>query len=336
MTRAIKRHPSRRNVLRSFRVLLLLVSIFLFLFNGTFLHQIQAENRFSMIISPTAAYLKIKPGTEATHTVTVTNNSAKEITVTPRIFDSKPADDTSFPQLQTTFSFPYLTDQAQGLQPFTIKAGESYEYKLHFAVPEDASDKEYPLTLLFSKVIEGSEQGTVNLVQPKLFGVVGSNIVVLISNAETLPNGLRILDVKSSPWVDSLRSIHFRPIVFNQGVQTVQASGSAQITDMFHKTVFSTQVYPDVVLGGQKRTARALIPGDVTTPPQPTEFTYNPIFLLGPYKINITLFDEQGNTLHSYTKTAFALPYAIIIALLTTVLGVILARKFRKQTPTAE
>lgn len=336
MKKLILQDRSERKALRCFRVILLLSTSFLFLFNGAFLHQTEAENRFSMIISPTAAYLKIKPGSEASHMVTVTNNSPQAITVTPRIFDSKPADDTSFPQLQTTFSFPYLTDQAQGLLPFTIKAGESYEYRLHFTVPEEASDKEYPLTILFSKVIEGNEQGVTNLVQPKLFGVVGSNIVVLVSDAESLPNGLRILDVKSSPWVDSLRSIHFRPIVFNQGVQTVQASGSAQITDMFHKTVFTSQIYPDVVLGGQKRTSRALIPGDVTTPPQPTEFTYDPIFLLGPYRINITLFDEQGNTLHSYTKTAFALPYAIMIAVLTTALGVVLARKYRKQAPTAE
>ncbi len=275
----------------------------------------QAQSSYSLSVSPPSAFLKIKPGSTASHTIELTNHTDQPMTITPKVFDSQPAENTGFPEFQTTFSFPYLSNQTQPLSPIAINPGETSSYTLDFTVPPNAMTKEYPLTVLFSATTEQQNTADLTSSQSKLYGVVGANIVVLISGESTLSNLLNVTDIKHSIIQDSLRELSFTPILFNQGVQAVVASGSATITDTFGNAVWQMDLYPDLLLGKQQRRARALSYDNQDKLPKPATFTYDPLFLLGKYQLTINVTDIQGKIINTNTKTLIALPYSIMIVI---------------------
>lgn len=293
-----------------------------------------AQSSYSLSVSPPSAYIKIKPGSSASHTVELTNHTDQPITVIPKVFDSQPAENSGFPEFQTTFSFPYLSNRTQQLTPIVIKPGETSNYSLDFTVPPNATTKEYPLTVLFSATTEQQNSTDLTSSQSKLYGVVGANIVILISADSTLPNLLNVIEIKHSIIQDSLRELSFTPILLNQGVQAVVASGSATITDTFGKTVWQMDIYPDLLLGKQQRNARAVSYDNPEQLPKPTNFTYDPLFLLGKYQLTISVTDYQGKIINSMTKTIIALPYSIIFVICTMVATWIATKLLtKKSTP---
>lgn len=294
------------------------------------LTQVKAQNAFDVTVSPPTAYLQIKPGSKASHQIKLTNNTSGAVTVVPRIFDSKPLGETGYPQLQTTFTFPYLENQSASLEPLTINPGETVSYVLNFIVPPAAATKEYPLTVLFSKVIEQDSLSKNNTTRSQLYGAVGSNIVVLVSDSTNVPNQLKIVEIQQSVFQDSLKRLQFEPKLLNQGVQAVAASGSATITNMFGKVVYQADLYPDILLGGQQRPARAFQPGTTDEPPKPIAFSYDPPFLLGRYTIAVSLTDQAGDLLNSSSTTLVALPYSIIGAIVIALLTWFIARASKR------
>jgi hypothetical protein len=293
---------------------------------------ISAQSDYALSVYPPSAYLKIKPGTTANHTIELTNTTTNTIVVTPKVFDSKPKADSGYPEMQPTFSFPYLSEQVQKMSPILIKPGETNSFSLDFTVPPEAITKEYPLTVLFSSTIEQTSTNNQADSNSKLYGVIGANLVVLVSSDETLPNLLQIVDIEVPRLLDSLRGLSFTPMLINQGVQTVVASGSATIVDTFGKTVFQAQIYPDMVLGKQQRSARALMPQKDSKLPEPTVFSYDPLFLLGKYTITTKIIDGQGNSSSSHTKTIIALPYSFLIVVLFIIIGWVFSRVFVTDT----
>jgi hypothetical protein len=288
---------------------------------------ISAQSDYALSVYPPSAYLKIKPGTTASHTIELTNTTTNTIVVTPKVFDSKPKADSGYPEMQPTFSFPFLSDQVQQMSPIVIKPGETNNFSLNFTVPPEAITKEYPLTVLFSSTIEQTSINNQADSNSKLYGVIGANLVILVSGDETLPNLLQVANIAAPRFLDSLRGLSFTPMLINQGVQTVVASGSATIVDTFGKTVFQAQFYPDMVLGKQQRSARALTPQKNSKLPEPTVFSYDPLFLLGKYTITTKIIDVQGNISNSHTKTVIALPYSFLIVLFFISVGWVFSRK---------
>lgn len=288
--------------------------------------QILAQADYSLSVFPPSAYLKIKPGTSASHTIELTNTTTNNLVVTPKVFDSKPKTDTGYPEMQPVFSFPFLSEQVQQLSPILIKPGETKSFSLDFTVPPEAITREYPLTVLFSSTIEQTNTNNQTTSNSKLYGVIGANLVVLVSNEETLPNLLQVTDISVPRFLDSLRELSFTPILVNQGIQAVAASGSATIVDTFGKTVFQAQIYPDMILGKQQRSAQAIYLENTSGLPKPVDFSYNPLFLLGKYTITTKIIDEQGNIKSSHTKTAIALPYSFLIVIFFISIGWVFSR----------
>ncbi len=296
--------------------------------------QVLAQSDYSLSVYPPSAYLKIKPGTTANHTIELTNTTINTIVVTPKVFDSKPKVDSGYPEMQPTFSFPFLSDQVQQMSPILIKPGETNIFSLHFTVPPEAIAKEYPLTVLFSSTIEQAITDNQINSNSKLYGVIGANLVVLVSSDEELPNLLQVIDISLPKFFDSLRGLSFTPMLLNQGVQTVVASGSATIIDTFGKTVYQTQIYPDMILGKQQRSARAISSTLNDAVPEPVVFSYDPLFLLGKYTITTNIVDNQGNTRNSYTRTVVALPYSFLVVVFLICFGWIFSRKLVTMTNT--
>lgn len=283
----------------------------------TFSNSVSAQTGFSITVSPPTSYIKLKPASSGSHTIRLTNTSSETVTIMPRVFSSEPDKNSSYPVLQNNLSFPYLNENENQLKPITIAPGQTSSYSLQFVVPPDAPSKEYPLTILFSKVLDSGSQSVAQFTQSRVYGAVASNIVVLISDVDTLTNNLKVINVETPVIVDSLRKLRFSPNLFNHGIQAVMASGSATITNQITKNVvYTAELYPDVVLGGQQREARALIPGSGNQPPEPTSFSYDPPLLVGKYSISVRVFDESGNTLSLITKDVIALPYSVAFGML--------------------
>lgn len=287
----------------------------------------QAETAFDLSVFPPSAYLQIKPGTQASHQIELTNNSANAIVVVPRVFESKPLAETSYPQLQTVFSFPYLNNQSDALKSLTINPGQTAKYRLDFTVPVNAETREYPLTILFSKIIDQDTFSKNNTSRSKLYGAVGANLVVLISDNQDLPNQLKVLKIEKPFFQDSFKRLEFKSKLFNQGIQAVTASGSAKITNVFGKTVYQAPIYPDVVLGGQQKTTRAFIQESKNNSSTPGSFIYDPLILLGQYQISVKLTDQDGELLSSSEAIVVALPYSLIATVILAILGWLFARK---------
>lgn len=319
--------------IRTFIHYRLLFSTWILLGSGLFSPSLaHAQASYSLSVSPPSAFLKIKPGSTASHTIELTNHTDQPIIVTPKVFDSRPAENTGFPEFQTTFSFPYLSNQPEQNSSIAIKPGETSNYTLDFTVPLEAMTKEYPLTVLFSATTEQQNATNLTTSQSKLYGVVGANIVVLISGDSTLPNLLSVTEIEHSNIQDSLRELSFTPILLNQGVQAVVASGSATITNMFGQTVWRSDLYPDLLLAKQQRKARALSSNNDDQLPKPALFTYDPLFLLGRYQLMINVNDNQGNIISTETKTVIALPYSIMIVLCAMVATWIVSKQLVKRS----
>jgi hypothetical protein len=306
-------------------------------------------NEFELAVSPPVAYLKLKPGTRGRHTITLTNHGSTELKIAPRVVDFLPDGTSGRPVIQDSLTFPYLeqagieSDKLQNrvsegrLEPISLPAGKKAQLTLVFNIPQEAPDREYPLTILFE-----SDQSVVTnpLNQSYVKGSLGSNLIVLISKHDQPPYGLEVETLSVPPVIDTFSRIKLAPLVRNRGFSASVATGTATIKNWQGKTVAEYKIFPDVVLGNSSRVLRAAVePSDPISEEGliPGEFIFKPPFLLGPYTIDLTLqqvAEEEltGNSVR-YSQTVFALPlFVIVIALVGIGVSTIYWVKIRKKS----
>lgn len=287
-------------------------------------------DQFGLSVAPPTAYLRVRPGTQAVHTMTVENTSPDSITIVPKVVDFTSDGQTGIPRLRDTTSFPYLVIPESGFPPVVIPAGQKAQMKLIIAPTADATEQEWPLTILFEQQ-PNLHNTTTSATSSKVAGTVGSNLIVLVSNQAEPPFLLKVKAIEVPKIVDSFRPVTFTPILANDGVAAVVSSGSAQVRSLWGKNILNQSLFPDVVLGRTTRAARAIDnAGSVgqansagTPNPQPTAFTLRPL-LLGPYQVTIQLTPPDNTPLStppSFTTTFIALPLTILFAV---VIGVII------------
>lgn len=271
----------------------------------------QSSALYNLSITPPTAYLKLKPGSKANHTISLTNSGSRALTLTPKIVDFEADGRTGLPVLKESHTFPYFAMAADQLKPVVVEPGQNAQLVLAFEVPATAPDKEYPLTVVFESSPDGAGTG----VGAALAGATASNLIVLVSSKDELENRLVIEDFGAPLLVDSFRNVNFRPLVKNERFSASVASGSAKLTSWIGKTLAEFPIYPEVVLGFSSRELRAQLdprPGEGELP-IPTEFAYDPVFLFGPVKISVTLTNPSGSD--TFSATTFALPFSLFVAI---------------------
>lgn len=280
-------------------------------------------NQYGLSVAPPTAYLRVRPGTQAVHTMTVENTSPNSMTIVPKVVDFTSDGQTGIPRLRDTTTFPYLVVPDGGFPPVTIPAGQKAQMKLIIAPAADATEQEWPLTILFEQQPE-LQNGQTSATYSKVAGTVGSNLIVLISNQAEPPFLLKIKDIAVPKVVDSFRPVTFTPLLANDGVAAVVASGSAQVRSLWGKNILNQTIFPDVVLGRTTRAARAVAntaSNQTTTTnlsePQPGSFVIRTPVLLGPYQVTVHLNppeNAQTSTPPTHTVTFIALPITILLA----------------------
>lgn len=262
-----------------------------------------------LAVSPPVAYLKVRPGNRVEHSITLENIGPHDLSITPEVVDFSTDGLTNQPILGSSHSFPYFEDEARLKEPLLLPSQRRAQLTISMNVPSNAPEQEYPLTILFQGQVvamdgdsadndsadgngANSDDANSDGATP-ITGVVGSNLILLVSRAEQLVQELSIDRVEVDQTslgriVDSTRPLVFYPIAYNQRPHAHQASGSAQITNWRGQVVADFDIYPDVVLGNDTRLLRAMVM-DEAMETTPTEFRHDPGFLLGPYTISVSL-----------------------------------------------
>lgn len=242
-----------------------------------------AQGALDISLSPSVGYLKVQPGGQATHTITLENTGNQTLVVSPKIVDFTSDGRTGVPVLANMHSFPYFDFDANNLEVLTLKPQTKAQLSIHMQVPQDAVNREYPLSVLFeSKPLEDFSLGGASA---QINSIVGSNLVILVTDETTPPVNLKIKSMQTSKIVDSFRAIQFSPLIENTGYAASIASGSAQISNWRGKIVKQFQLKPATVLGSSSRELEAFINENTSVTP----FSYKPLFSFGLYTISVKL-----------------------------------------------
>jgi len=214
----------------------------------------------------------------------------------------------------------------------TIPPNKKAQLTLYINVPVEAEEKEYPTTVLFfskSELYKANKQLSSNT-NSQVTGAIGSNLIVLVSKQNTFTKVLEIIKTNSPKIIDSFQKIEFSPLVKNNSFGAISASGSAKLVNWRKQTIAEFQIYPDTILGHNSRELRALLSDSDPEKPELGSFSFKSKFLLGPYQIVITLVDENNNLISQYVDVFYALPLAIILAI---ILGTAIYSYFYKTKP---
>lgn len=277
--------------------------------------EIREVTPFDVSVSPPTAYLKINPGNNSVHTIAVKNNGTEELIVTPKLVSFSADGETGQPRLSDTSDFPYLDQDRTSFETLTLPPGATAQLTLHFSVPASAENREYPLTVLFEST--ASNIPSSSTVTP-IAGITGSNIVVLISNSETLENVLTVEDFGSYHVIDSFSRLEFSPLIKNNSFAASVASGSATLYNWRGKEITTYQVSPTVVLGYSSRKIEPFSGENVLQDEKGVRlFTHDSAFLIGPYSFSVFL--PTGDPAHPIYKEQKIIVWAVPFVLLGTI-----------------
>ena len=290
------------------------------------------DSAYDLAISPPVTYAQVKPGENLTHTITVENKGQQSLMVSPKLIDFQASDTGSGLDLQAENSFPYLTNQSRTVltETFTLNPGEKHRLELIMAPPIDAVEKEYHLTLLFvaapvdyPRLVAGAH----------VSGAIGSNLIVFVSPQTANKGKLKLKEVKAPQIIDSLSAITFQVLAENVGNQATTASGSARILNWRHQTVAEFEFFPDMVLANSLRQLRPSQPATEAAqlalePAASSSFRYKPLFLIGPYTIEVTF--ESASTQEPLTFQVLALPFSLLLVVILTPITYMIVRYITK------
>ncbi len=175
------------------------------------------------------------------------------------------------------------------------------------------------MTILFSTQPTTQTQDTVTAVQ----GTIGSNLIVLVSQQESLSQEFSIKDFGLGKFVDSFSSASFQPIIKNERFNASTASGSATLKNWQGKTVVEYAIYPDTVLGLSERPLRFAKTIDLqnieSLSPMPFGLDR---FLLGPYTLTLAFTSSTDVPYAAQFDYSFiAVPYLIVGLLIFFIIG---------------
>ncbi len=282
----------------------------------------------NLTVTPATSYIRIKPGSVVSHTVTLENNALEPLTVSPKILDFSSDGKSGIPVLSSSTAFPYLDIKSIESQTITLPPQKRAQLTLRFQIPENAEEKEFPLTLLFKSTAlpaPNSESSS------NLTGAIGSNIIVLISQDEQLTKTIEVADHGVPKIVDSYDTLTLTPMVKNTNFAATTMAGKIVVTNMWGKEVVAFPIFPDTILGYSTRELRAMrtfFQPDIDPEAVPFAYKKNSI-MLGPHTVTISLTqpytsENAGEIVATRSVAFFALPIIPTLALLGIVFSLVM------------
>jgi hypothetical protein len=323
--------------------------------------QATSSRSVDLSINPPVAYIAVKPGETKRHIITIKQSGVTPLTVSPRLVSFKADGSTGQPLLSYSSEFKHYTLQLPGgvsdTDTFTILPGEQKNIAITFNPPQETTEKEYPLSLVFFTKPLNEIDATG--VQPQVTGSIASNIILLVGQSERDRGKLSIEKISPPFLVDSLGGLEFEILAKNTGINATNASGSVVITNWQGKKVAQHYFFPDMILANSTRLLRniqnsshidlaTLTSQEIETfiekldPEKITPlFSYNPTFLIGPYTITAEIYTngqtryqntQQSQTASVSSVTVVALPYSIIAVSAVLLVGWVIFYTFKARS----
>lgn len=283
-------------------------------------------------VRPSVTYAQVKPGETYRLAVSIDHAGTIPLVATPMLVDFDVHPETGAPELRESTNFQYarvLGNKAFN-QAFVLNPNQDDQVVISFEIPETAQPKEHHLSLVFrlepQNVFAGSGA------RSNVSAMVASNIILLVAHSEDDQSELEVKTL-NTPWlVDSLGNITADASVLNTGPTATTVRGKLLIRNIAGKVVADFPLYPDIVLAQSSRPLRAAtISPDLTDNPEevkPTQFVFDPAFLLGPYRTELVLYSQDGEAddLVLAKNTTLALPLSLIGLILGAITLWILVR----------
>lgn len=282
--------------------------VFAFVINNVPAHAV-TTTPIDLSISPPVNYLSIKPGEARSYQIRLENPGDQALEVTPSLLDFEADNKSGQPVVKSTGTFPYLKldgGQIKMGSSFILESKQKLLIPVEIEIPKSANEEEFAMTIFFT--FKNKIDPKVPKSQAKVSGMVGSNLILLITRNNLDRGELQIKNISSWPTIDSFMDIKFSALAENIGKNATLASGSATIYDWQNKELAKFEIHPDMILAGSSRELREKTFVS-------NQFRYKKPFLFGLYKIKLEIGKNSqiGAEKVSMTRTIFALPFSIIL-----------------------
>lgn len=317
-----------------------LILLILFTLSSAFSPKmVQAASALDLKVYPPVAYLSVKAGAGINHQVKLKNEGLYTLEITPALVDFHTDEKLGKVILEQKSDFAYLNldgDSNKWGKSFTIKPGQELALNFVIAMPSEAQYEERYLSILFqAKQLSFASAAAKDTL---ISAVVASNVVLLIDGDGQNRGELTIEQFFLPKVVDSFMGFNFSALVKNIGFNATPITGHIKISHWPNQEVEVYQLYPDMVLAGNKRLVRAMSEADLKALELLVEseevkvaagedfvaqkeqfineklrsnFFYKKSFLIGAYDLELKVGDDV------LQKRVIALPFSLLfIALL--------------------
>ncbi len=239
----------------------------------------------------------IQPGRQLTLSYQLTNNSEKNLEITPSLKKLSPVGENgliAFSQIDKNnpISLSFESGEKFGL-PFPLAIGETKQLVVKLIVDKNAPEKDYYSTLLFST---GNLDSSGNN-QTSSISQIGSNMLISISQSgEPILSGLAKLE-QLPKIIDSFSPLSLNLLITNTGNTLFKPFGKVTVTGWLHQKKEEKILEQNVLAGSSRR------------------FVVTPIKLdlpLGKLTVKTEFQPNQSPPTIENSVTLFYLPYKLI------------------------
>lgn len=288
---------------------------------------------FDLSISPSVVELTLQPGKLVTQTYLLENAGSSDLTVTATLKDFIADGKTGTPILQEATTFPYAQLQNADVQlntPFTLKANSSQQLILAIKPDAAAQERDWYMSLVLQT--QPTQGETLTQSGAAVTGNIASNILVRIANSD-LAELKWDLELQGIPqFIDSLQSMNITPLVKNHSKTAAIPEMSMLILNWKNEIVYEHDGLPERVLANSSREiAAAQQRKDDPRSYQPTTFTFDPLFAVGPYTVRTTI--RNNATGPKVVEESFiAFPFSLLIAIIFLGVSFIILSKRKRRS----
>lgn len=279
----------------------------------------------SLSISPPVVEILIAPNKKLTQTF-ILKLDGDNLTVTPELHLFKPSDNAGHVALDplplNPALIPLVVTSSLPLNTPHIVSGETISIALTFEAPTSDLPQDLYLALVVKTgAIEPIES------DPTTSPGISSLILVTINPTSVLPINLEITDFETPHLHDSALPLELSPSLKNNADIMIRPEGKLEVFSPTGKTVFSTDLYPNLVLGNSSRTLYSI-----------QDTLYSPLSWapswknLGPHRVRLTIMTQGGTKLSEIEKTVWVLPIRATIIIFLGMLVLVIIWKNRSSS----
>jgi len=188
------------------------------------------------------------------------------------------------------------------LDSFPLKTGQTQNVVLKITIPETAPLADHYLSLLF----QANTKSLIKNSGSTITGSIASNILLTISQPNTINHTASIKQFSTNKFLDSLSPIPFTFRLQNTSDNHFKAIGQINIFNLFKQKIATISFREDNILAHSIR--------QLTT--TSSSLNWNPLFPLGKYTATATITPQNSTNPISQTISFFVFPYKLLLALI--------------------